>query len=56
MKVSRLWQGTAPVQVAPGQAGVVPAAVWGGLVDALAAGFKVIVEHFLGLLGLGASR
>lgn len=44
----------APVQVAPGQVGVVLAAVWSGLVGRpWPLGFKVIVEHFLGLLGLG---
>ena len=44
----------AAVQVATRQVGVVLAAVWGGLVGgAWPLGFNVIVEHFLGLLGLG---
>lgn len=46
---------TTAIQVATGQVGVVLTAVWGGLVGrAWPFRFKVIVEHFLGLLGLGS--
>lgn len=46
---------TAAIQVATGQVGVVLTAVWSSLVGgAWPLRFNVIVEHFLGLLGLGS--
>lgn len=45
---------TTAVQVATGQVGVVLTTVRGGLVGgAWPLGFNVVIEHFLGLLGLG---
>lgn len=42
------------VQVATGQVGVVLTTVWGGLVGgAWPLRLNVVIEHFLGLLGLG---
>lgn len=43
------------IKVAPRQIGVVLTAVWGGLMGRTwSLRFNVIVEHFLGLLSLGA--
>lgn len=47
--------GTAAIKMAPRQVGVVLTAVWGGLMGRTwPLRFNVIIEHFLGLLGLGS--
>lgn len=46
---------TASIKVAPRKVGVVLTAVWGRLMGRTwSLRFNIIVEHFLGLLGLGS--